>query len=135
MPLLGHADCLDEASSYWGVPPLLARAIATHESHMRADAVHRNTDGSRDIGLMQVNSSWLPTLARYGIKESDLFNACTNAYVGNWILADNIARLGFNWDAVGAFNAVTPSKREAYARSIYRTLMSIQANAPAGSPR
>jgi soluble lytic murein transglycosylase-like protein len=125
-----HADCLDDAANYWGVPPLLARAIATRESHMRAEAVGRNKNGTRDIGLMQVNSSWLPRLARYGIKESDLFNPCINAYVGNWILADNITRLGFNWDAVGAYNSASPAKRDAYAHSIYRTLMSIQSSPP-----
>ena len=32
---------------------------------MRADAVNVNTDGSEDIGLMQVNSSELPTLAQF----------------------------------------------------------------------
>lgn len=125
-----HADCLDDAADYWGIPRTLSRAIAMHESGMRADAVGRNTNGSRDIGLMQINSSWLPRLARYGIKESDLFNACTNGYVGNWILADNIARLGFNWDAVGAYNAASPDKRAAYARKIYKSLMSIQATEP-----
>ncbi|MDR8092964.1 lytic transglycosylase domain-containing protein [Burkholderia gladioli] len=129
-PLAGHADCLDDAADYWGIPRTLSRAIAMQESGMRADAVGRNTNGSRDIGLMQINSSWLPRLARYGIKESDLFNACTNGYVGNWILADNIARLGFNWDAVGAYNAASPDKRAAYARKIYKSLMTIQATEP-----
>ncbi|WP_309477056.1 lytic transglycosylase domain-containing protein [Trinickia acidisoli] len=127
-PLTSHADCLDDAANYWGIPPTLARAIATYESGMRADAVGRNKNGTRDIGLMQINSSWLLRLSRYGIKERDLFNACINAYVGNWILASNIAQLGLNWNAVGAFNAATPAKREAYARSIYRTLLGIQSS-------
>lgn len=120
------ADCLDDAANYWGVPPRLARAISMHESHMRPNAIGHNKNGSRDIGLMQINSSWLSTLRKYGITESDLFNACVNAYVGNWILAGNISRLGFNWEAVGAFNAVSPEKRDAYAHKIYHQLMSLQ---------
>jgi soluble lytic murein transglycosylase-like protein len=114
-----RADCLDEAAAYWGVPAWLARAIAQHESGMRPKAVGVNTNGSRDIGLFQINSWWLPTLKRYGIEETDLFDACKNAYVGNWILAQNISRFGFNWTAIGAYNASTPEKRDNYARKIY----------------
>lgn len=121
-----RADCIDDAATYWGVPPLLSRAIAQHESQMRAHAVGKNTNGTRDIGLMQINTSWLPTLRKYGVSEADLFNPCVNAYVGNWILSQNITRLGYNWDAIGAYNAVSPAKREVYARRIYKQLMSIQ---------
>lgn len=129
-----HADCLDQAAAYWGVPPLLARAIAQQESGMRADAVGKNTNGSRDIGLMQINSWWLPTLKRYGISEADLYDPCKNAYIGNWILAQNIARHGYNWTAVGAYNAVTPSKRDAYARKIYKQLMRLQGSIATTAP-
>lgn len=128
------ADCLDDAATYWGVPPVLARAVAQQESGMRANAVGKNTNGTRDIGLMQINTSWLPTLKRYGISEADLFDACKNAYIGNWIMAQNIARHGFNWTAVGAYNAVTPSKREAYARKIYKQLMRLQGAIPPSAP-
>lgn len=93
------ADCLDDAANYWGVPPILARAVAQQESQMRANAIGKNTNGSRDIGLMQINSSWLPTLRRYGITEADLFDGCKNAYIGNWIIAQNIAQHGYNWTA------------------------------------
>ncbi|MBT2180858.1 lytic transglycosylase [Ralstonia pickettii] len=120
------ADCLDDAATYWRVPTPLARAIATHESGMRADAVGRNKDGSRDIGLMQINTAWLPTLRKYGVTERDLYDPCVNAYVGNWILSQNIDRLGFNWDAIGAYNAASSDKRAIYARKIYRQLMAIQ---------
>lgn len=124
---LACADCLDDWANYWNVPPMLARAVAQQESGMHANIVSTNTNGSRDIGLMQVNSSWLPMLSKAGISEADLFKPCVNAYVGTWILANNIARLGLTWEAVGAFNAVTPSKRDVYARKIYRQLMTLQA--------
>jgi soluble lytic murein transglycosylase-like protein len=122
-----HADCLDEAATYWKVPTTLARAIAMQESTMRPWIVTKNKNGSHDIGLMQINSWWLPKLARYGIQERDLLDACTNAYVGNWILAQNIEKLGLTWDAVGAYNATSPDKRDRYARSVYRQLMAVQA--------
>ena len=36
---------------------------------------------------MQINSSWLPILAKYGIAKSDLLNPCVNTHVGAWVLA------------------------------------------------
>jgi len=116
------ADCLNDAAAYHHLNPALVHAIAQHESGMRADAVNQNGDGSEDIGLMQINSSWLPTLARYGIGRAQLFNACVNAYVGSWILASNIKQFGMSWRAVGAYNARSPQKQLIYARAIYRRL-------------
>lgn len=92
---------------------------------MNPTRVGRNSNGTRDIGLMQINSTWLPKLAQYGVSEANLFDACTNAYVGTWILAQNIAKLGNSWEAVGAYNAVTPSKRAAYVRRVYNKLLAI----------
>ncbi|HDR9474380.1 lytic transglycosylase domain-containing protein [Burkholderia multivorans] len=129
-----QADCLDDAANYWNVPTSLARAIAMQESGMRPHAVSKNANGSRDIGLMQINSSWLPRLKQYGISEEDLWDGCKNAYVGTWIMAQNIAQLGYNWTAVGAYNAVSPSKRDAYARKIYGQLMRLQSVSPATEP-
>lgn len=74
-----RADCLDDAANYWSVPTSLARAVAMQESGMRPRVVSKNTNGSRDIGLMQINSSWLPRLKQYGIGEEDLLDACKNA--------------------------------------------------------
>lgn len=120
------ADCIDDAAAFHHVNASLVRAIAMQESGMVPTSVGQNRDGSRDIGLMQINSRWLPTLARYGVTEQGLFDACTNAYVGTWILAQNIQRMGASWEAVGAYNAATRSKREAYVARIYRRLMTIE---------
>uniref|UniRef100_UPI003BEF403E lytic transglycosylase domain-containing protein n=1 Tax=Burkholderia arboris TaxID=488730 RepID=UPI003BEF403E len=126
-----RADCLDDAAAWLSVDSQLVHAIAYHESGMRADAINRNRDGSRDIGLMQINSSWLPTLARSGISETDLFNPCVNAWVGTWILRGNIDRLGPTWKAVGAYNAVSPAKQLRYANRIYPLWQAIRlANPP-----
>jgi soluble lytic murein transglycosylase-like protein len=37
-------------------------------------AIGRNRNGSRDIGPMQINSTWLARLARHGIAKADLFD-------------------------------------------------------------
>jgi soluble lytic murein transglycosylase-like protein len=81
-----------------------------------------NTTGSRDIGVMQINTGWLPALRRYGIDEGDLWDPCTNVHVGAWVMAGNIQRLGWNWDAIGAYNAKSPEKRRKYAWRVYRAM-------------
>lgn len=113
--------CFELASQRYSVPKTLLIAIAEQESGMRADAVNRaNRDGSRDIGLMQINSGWLPTLARHGIMEKDLFDPCVNTLVGAWILRGNFQRLGYTVNALGAYNARDPVKRLKYANAVLR---------------
>jgi hypothetical protein len=114
--------CWHEAASRYGLSVELLQAIARAESGLNSQAIGRNPDGSRDIGLMQINSAWLPTLAAHGISEQDLLHPCTSLQVGAWILAGNVQRLGYSWEAVGAYNARTPSKRQAYVRRIQRHL-------------
>ncbi|MGU7779710.1 transglycosylase SLT domain-containing protein [Burkholderia sp. PU8-34] len=116
---IARADCLDDAAAFQHVSVSLMRGIAQVESGMNPNAVNTNTNGTIDIGLMQINSTWLPTLAREGITQQSLFDPCTNAYVGAWILSQNIRQLGPNWNAIGAYNSASPDKRLAYARKVY----------------
>jgi soluble lytic murein transglycosylase-like protein len=113
-----HADCWDDTEVRFGISRFLLAAIAEHESGMKPAAVSRNKDGSMDIGLMQINTTWLPTLKKYGIGIPELKNACVNLHVGAWILANDFAQYGTNWRAVGAYNAVSEWKRALYARKI-----------------
>lgn len=121
--LPAHA-CWDEAATRYRVSSELLYAIARTESALDPQAVGRNRNGTRDIGLMQINSAWLPTLAAHGIGERDLFDPCTSIHVGAWILAGNVQRLGYTWDAVGAYNAVSPALRRAYVDKVRRHLRS-----------
>ncbi len=116
-----HSHCFKEASQRYNVPTALLIAIAKHESGGRTTAINHNRNGTRDIGLMPINSAWLPMLARHGLQEQDLFDPCVNVLVAAWILSNNFARLGYNTQGLGAYNAATPWKRERYARQILQT--------------
>ena len=115
------AHCFKEASARYNVPASLLQAIARHESGGSTHAVNTNTNGSRDIGLMQINSGWLPVLNRHGLQEKDLYDPCVNVLVAAWILSNNFQKLGYTTQGLGAYNAVTPWKRERYARQILQS--------------
>ena len=123
--------CWDDAAKRYQLSSALLYAIARTESGLDPQAIGRNRNGSRDIGLMQINSTWLPKLAMHGIHERDLFEPCTNIHVGAWILADNVSRLGYTWEAVGAYNATNPALRRAYIDKVRRHLAP---DAPTSAP-
>jgi len=127
------AACFDRHGARYGLDPALLKAIAHVESGGRSAAVnadHLARTGTKDLGLMQINTGWLPRLARFGITENDLYDACTSVEVGAWVLHDLVRRLGNTWDAVGAYNAscsqlqgvACTQARSRYAWKVYRRL-------------
>jgi soluble lytic murein transglycosylase-like protein len=101
-------SCFVSAGARYNIHPWLLYAIADVESSVNPAAVngaHAERTRSVDIGLMQINSRWLPRLGEYGIDAKRLLDPCVNVHVGAWILADLFARHGATWEAVGAYNA------------------------------
>jgi soluble lytic murein transglycosylase-like protein len=115
--------CWEQAAQKYGVNAQLLYAIAKTESSLQPTAINRaNRNGSYDVGMMQINSSWLPVLKRYGIAEKDLYEPCVSIEVGAWILAHNIRSHGYTWAAVAAYNTPNPSRGLMYAHRVYRNL-------------
>lgn len=114
-------NCWGAAAYRYNLPVELLYAIGQQESQLKPHVVAVNNNGTRDIGVMQVNSSWLPVLERYGITERHLLDACTNIQVGSWILAQEVQRYGYTWQAIGAYNAGACSRRScSWKIPIYR---------------
>ena len=114
--------CWEEVGQRYNINPYLLAAIAKTESNFNARAVRQNSNGSRDIGVMQINSIWLPTLARFGITEPQLYDPCINITVGAWILSQQQGRYGNTWEAVGAYHSKTPTFKWKYANSVQTNL-------------
>lgn len=122
--------CFNLVGKKYSINPLLLLAIAQHESKLNPLAININRNGSKDIGLMQINSSWISIFKANGISEVDLYDPCINIYLGTWVLANSIRENGNNWKAVGAYNVGNlPGKhkeqmRIRYAKNIYNYYVS-----------
>lgn len=120
LPSTLNAFCYEEAGNAYSINPLLLESIAGVESGFNPGAVNRNTDGSIDMGLMQINSSWIPSL---GLDPGRLFSdPCYNVTAGARILKGCIDKYGYTWEAVGCYNALNRQKRVGYSWKVFNTL-------------
>ncbi len=123
--------CYSQASHMYRVDEGLLRSIAWVESHQNVNIVNTNANGTRDIGVMQINSSHLQELSKYSITEKELHDPCVNIKVGAWILANSIYKYGNTWRAVGAYNASAVGGEQ--NRKIYAAKVRSAMNARLGS--
>ena len=93
----------------------------------------QNSNGTYDMGPAQINSSWLPKLARYGISERQVTDdLCTNIWVATWIYASELHRhRGDVVEAIKHYHSPTPRHQQRYIgliaqRSSERTAASMQ---------
>lgn len=92
---------LRPAASQWGVPPALVEAVMQEESGGNPMALRRDSNGTVDAGLMQINSgNW----AAYGLT-ADPFDPARNIAAGVQMLAGDLRRYGNVALALAAYNA------------------------------
>ena len=58
-PLHLFSFCFEDAGSEYGIDSRLLENIARVESNLNPRAINLNSNGSSDIGLMQINSFWI----------------------------------------------------------------------------
>jgi soluble lytic murein transglycosylase-like protein len=120
-PSAVSAFCFDEAAREYGIPRPLIESIAETESAMNPRALNLNPNRSLDFGLMQVNSFWVQAM---GLKKEKLMgDPCYNVMTGSKILKQCIDRYGYNWEAVGCYNATSSRKRINYSWKVYHALL------------
>lgn len=124
-----HASCLESVAHKYQLMPSILLAIAIAESGGNPGVLSSlNVNGTRDIGLMQINSSWLPRLAAIGIRPEDLLNPCVSLDVAAWILSQNISQYGSTWRAVGAYNSGKIRAQLIYANKVSEIFENIEKN-------
>ena len=75
-----------------------------------------------DLGLMQINSEWLE---RLGIDPALLLAPNNNIFMGASILAGEIKKRGFGWEAIGHYHSPKSARALAYARKIKGHLLQL----------
>jgi len=120
LPMRAEAFCFEEAGKVHNVSSKLLKSIAQVESGLNSNVVNTNRNGSTDLGLMQINSSWVDAMNLN--KDELISNPCYNVMTGANILRQCIDRHGYTWEAVGCYNAKSKGKRVGYSWKIFREL-------------
>lgn len=117
------AACLLIAAQTYQVPPGVLLGIMQVEGGRIGQAVG-NTNGSYDLGPMQVNTVWLPTLARkWNTNQSTAMrwlrdDGCVNMAVSAWILRQRINYTGDLWSGIAGYHSLTPGIGSRYASRV-----------------
>ncbi len=107
-------------ASIYHLPPRILPSIMRVEGG-RPGLAHVNADGSRDLGLMQVNTRWLPSLARYtglaeaAVERNLLQQSCFNIAAAGAILRVYLDEAGgAMMPAIGFYHSHTAALGHAY---------------------
>ena len=115
--------CLMIASNTYQVPPSVMIGIM-HVEGGRIGQESPNTNGSADLGPMQVNTIWLPQLARHWRVDMTTArswvrdNGCVNVHVAAWILQQKIAEAGYLYGGIARYHSATPPLGQRYAAKV-----------------
>ena len=115
-----------KAGSYYNIPPILLKNIAVIESGGNPNAIRINENGTKDYGLMQINSIHFRQLSLWGINESNILNPKINIYAGSYLLSRHIHERGFNLQAIGNYHSKTKLHKEKWLRRLTVALKSSQ---------
>lgn len=140
-PAAGQAvqACILAAGAAYRLPPAVLLILLRVEGG-RLGQVRRNTNGTADIGPMQVNETWLPRLAAhwratrpaaYAALRDDF---CANVEGGAWILRQAIDEAGGDfWAGVGLYHSHTRDNKARYLRTVLRQALRLQQEAVSGA--
>ncbi|MCF8709129.1 lytic transglycosylase domain-containing protein [Rhizorhapis sp. SPR117] len=88
----------------------------------------RNTNGSHDLGPLQVNSWWVSKIAATTGRPAAhvrwwlTHDACFNVSAARWIFLSGLAATRDYWSAVGVYHSPTEWRQRRYAASVSQHL-------------
>ena len=141
----GSADrviesCLLAAASAHRVPPAVLVILLNVEGG-KLGRVSANTNGTVDIGPMQVNEIWLQELSRHWRAPVGMTflalrdNFCANAEAGAYILRKGLDEAhGDFWSGVGIYHSHDPGYKAAYLRKVFEQALRLQAEVAKTTP-
>ena len=125
-------ECIRAAAALHRVPPgVIAVLLAVEGGSIGRTS--GNTNGTVDIGPMQVNEIHLPALARRwhtsvaGAREALLNNFCANVEAGAWILRNALDSAGGDfWEGVGRYHSRTDVYKDRYLRLVLAQVLRLR---------
>ena len=115
--------CLRGASAEYGVDYLLLKAIREKEAGTRGMR-KPNSNGTADLGEMQLNTATVPDYAQYGFTERIVqYDTCHNIRIGALHLRTKILETKDIWLGVAWYHSKTPKYGYPYARDIHKRYM------------
>jgi hypothetical protein len=130
VPVIG---CIESAAEAYRLPPAVIVILLSVEGGSLGH-VSQNSNGTVDIGPMQVNTIWVPVVAKHwGASNSEAYTAlrdnfCANVEAGTWILRRSMdeARGDF-WEGVGFYHSHDPGYKADYLRKVLRLTLRLKA--------
>ena len=121
------AACLLMAAQTYSVPPAVLVGILEVEGGKVGQEVG-NTNGSFDLGPMQINTIWMPELANYwGVSEDTAKrwvrdDPCTNMSVAAWILKKHLDETQSLPKAIQHYHSRTPKYGVKYKKKVINAI-------------
>jgi len=82
---------------------------------------------TKNLGIMQVNSSWIPVLKRKGFDIKRIMDPCYNILVGAFILRVHVDESGGDlWKGVGRYNTRSKKKQLRYVEKVKSVLKKVK---------
>lgn len=117
------ATCLMVAANTYSIPPQVLVGIL-HVEGGRIGQQVANKNGTHDLGPMQINTIWVPQLAKHwGVSHETAKtwlrdDGCTNVNVAAWILRGHLDETRSLAKAVAHYHSRTPSIGARYKRKV-----------------
>jgi hypothetical protein len=129
------AACLQAAAGTYRLPPSVLMILLAVEGGTLGHVSH-NTNGTVDIGPMQINQIWLPVIAKHWqASETDSYRAlrdnfCANIDAGSWILRQAMDQAhGDFWNGVGYYHSHDPGYKADYLRKVLKQALRLEQKA------
>ena len=137
MIAIPYLACMIATARYYHLPPRVLPAIHRVEGGA-VGTVHRNTDGSDDFGVMQINTRWIEPLARFArmqevaVRARLIGDACFNIAAAGAILRTYLdAERGDLMRAIGDYHSHTPALNLSYQAEVLGAAWTMFGNATA----
>lgn len=130
-------QCIVRESARYAIPLEVTFALMKTEGGKAGDLV-RNTNGTYDMGVMQVNTIWLDEyskrtgLSKPALQRLSVANGCFSVSLGLDILRRQVDREGSLVGGIAAYHSRTPHVAQRYLERFSRNLADVRrGNIPA----